>query len=379
MRTVPSVLAALTFSISATPVLAHEVSAQLLAGPSVVFDWSAQRCADDDIPDAPLRAVRLSDGSILGIDSHFNTRRFLGPDLGSLKRDCRIVYESSKSDNPADFADRTWLVAPWTDDGQTIYALSHNEYQADKHKGRCKFSDYNSCWYNTIGLFRSFDQGMSFEPADRTPIAAPTFTQDVDQGRPRGFFGPSNIIEKDGYFYSIIRNTGASGQPAGECLFRTSRVNDVSLWAYFDGQGYTPSALDPYRDHVGFRRSCLPLRGLLGDIGSLAVHKTTGLFIAVSEAQINTEAQVLMWSSLNLVEWANPVVLARFPLATSTPCKEPYGYGYPSLLDPSSPSRIFQSVSDLPFLYLTRTHFANCGMTLNRDLVRIPIRLSIAH
>jgi len=353
------------------------LSGEPISEPSVVFSWALQRCSDNDIPDAPLRALRLANGQVFALDSHFDTRRFLGDDLNSIKRDCTIIYKSRESADPAEFADRTWIVAPWSEDGKKIYALSHNEYQADKHPDRCKFLSYNACWYNTIGLVRSDDEGRSFERVGNKPIAAPAFRQEVDQGRPRGFFGPSNILKNDGYYFSLIRTTGGAAQPSGTCLFRTAHVGEISSWTYFDGRNFVPSALDPYQDNISHVQPCAPLGNIRGAIGSVVRHQRTGLFVSATEFRdpVDQQGQVLISTSTDLINWSSPQVLMHLPLGYAKTCSDRYVFQYPSLLDPESSSINFETVSDYPFLYLTRVRMENCGMTLNRDLIRRRIHL----
>src|SRR5665213_225685 len=80
--------------------------AETIGQPSPVFRWSTDRCDDQDIPDAPIRALHLVDSTVLAFDSHFNSRRFLGGTLDSIRRDCAVVYKSPENADPAASADR---------------------------------------------------------------------------------------------------------------------------------------------------------------------------------------------------------------------------------------------------------------------------------
>ena len=64
------------------------------------------------------------------------------------------------------------------------------------------------------------------------------------------------------------------------------------------------------------------------------------------------------------------------PLLTRLDCGRPAAFYYPALLDPASDSRNFETIGDRPFLYLTRLNLENCRVTRNRDLVRLPVRVS---
>ena len=166
-----------------------------------IFDWKGSRCADDDIPDTPLRAVRIAPTSVVAFSTHFDNRRFLGKNLGSIVRDCAVVFAGEGSPNPEDYSDRVWIASTWSDGGRTIFALGHDEYQAHRHPGRCRFSTYMQCWYNAIVLLRSDDAGLKFSRIGERPVASIPVRQDVDQGHNRGFFEPTNIVKRgDAYF-----------------------------------------------------------------------------------------------------------------------------------------------------------------------------------
>jgi hypothetical protein len=47
-----------------------------------VFLWAPDRCAEDDVPDAPLRAVRVDDYHVIAFATHEQNRALLGPNLG---------------------------------------------------------------------------------------------------------------------------------------------------------------------------------------------------------------------------------------------------------------------------------------------------------
>ncbi len=49
---------------------------------------------------------------------------------------------------------------------------------------------------------------------------------------------------------------------------------------------------------------------------------------------------------------------------------------YPSILDPTSGSRNFETSGRRPYLYFTRMHYRACQQTSDRDLVRVQIEFS---
>ena len=93
-----------------------------------VFDWSRQACESRDLPDEPARAYRDAGGEVHLFASHYVSRAMIGPELGRVKHDCRIVMTSERSALPQLFADHEWIASPYTLDGRTIFALVHDEY-----------------------------------------------------------------------------------------------------------------------------------------------------------------------------------------------------------------------------------------------------------
>ena len=137
---------------------------------------------------------------------------------------CATIVASSFPDSartiPQDYSDRVWISALWSEDGRTIFALGHDEYQAHRHPNRCRFSTYLECWYNAIVPLRSDDGGEAFSRIGERPVATLPIRQDVDQGHPRGFFEPTNIIKRGDAFFTLIRAGAEGPQKAGTCLFR---------------------------------------------------------------------------------------------------------------------------------------------------------------
>ena len=340
------------------------------------FLWTRDRCAEDDIPDAPLRAVRLDDDHVIAFATHEQNRAFLGPNLGTLKRDCRIVFAGRHSDRPEDYSDRVWIASTWSEGGRTIFALGHDEYQAHRHAGRCRFAAYAECWWNAIVLLRSDDGGRSFSRVGDRPVATIPSRQDVDQGHSRGFYEPSNIVKHGDAYYALIRAGGEGAQQAGTCLFRTNDLTRPEFWRFFDGQGFSPNA-DPYRDDVRNAKPCAPMKGLRGSVGSVTYAPAFGVYIAVSAfgSKRSSESGFYYSVSTDLIHWSE----GRLFLPLSTPWSASCGedrFIYPSLVDPRSPSRNFDVVGPDPYLYFVRQHFDGCQGTMQRDLVRMKVRLS---
>lgn len=342
-----------------------------------IFDWNASRCADDDIPDAPLRAVRIAPTRVVAFSTHFDNRRFLGRNLGSIVRDCAVVFAGKGSPNPEDYSDRVWISSTWSDGGQTIFALGHDEFQAHRHLGRCRFSTYMQCWYNAIVLLRSDDAGLTFSRIGERPVASIPIRQDVDQGHNRGFFEPTNIVKRGNAYFALIRTGPEGAQEPGTCLFRTDDLTRPESWRFYDGEGFSAN-VDPYRDDVSRARPCAPLKGLKGIVGSVVYAADYGAYVAVSDFGSKNPGESGFYYSVStdLIHWSEGRIF--LPLATpwSTACGQDH-FAYPSLVDVDSPSRNFDVVTGDPYLYFVRRHFEGCRGTMRRDLVRMRLRLTL--
>jgi hypothetical protein len=374
---VVAVLAAL-FHGSAAAQKPPPIAIQVVSEKEVVFESKRQGCAQFDLPDTPLHAFRRSDGQIVGFATHHVNRRFFISATGEFRRDCEAVFRGDHDPDPAAYNDRIWILAPWTLDGQNIVALGHNEYQGEKHPGRCAYKKYNECWYNSIVLLQSRDGGRSFQKMPGTlPIATATFRYEDHQGQPRGFFGPTNMVEHAGRFHTVIFTTGGEGQKRGNCLFRSSRPADDAAWEYWTSEGFRPSRRDPYKATES-SLPCEPLWGLGGRVWSIARHKASGMYLATVGMQPADAATGMIGisTSEDLIRWSRPIPLFSVPLIWSRNCADKVRYGYPALLDLSSEDRMFSDVGDEPHIYMTELHFEKCGGTFDRNLIRYRLRIT---
>src|SRR5262245_47843585 len=225
---------------------------------TTVFKWSSDACDPNDIPDTPARAFRDSSGRVQLLASHYATRRFAGPDLNNVRHEWPVLLDSALNPDTAAFRDKNWLAAPYTLDGQTIYALLHEEYEGYTHPGGCDPSyqgfEVQRCWYNAVTFARSTDAGSSYQLAPRASrlVAALPYRYEIGAGS-YGYFNPSNIVYRpdDGYYYVLVashRDYGA--QRAGDCLLRTQNLADPGSWRGWDGTSFSVSFVDPYAGTV---------------------------------------------------------------------------------------------------------------------------------
>lgn len=347
-----------------------------------VFDPKRDACDGDDVPDTAARAFRDGDGQVVLFAMHTLNRALRGPDLKSLKIDCRSPLASGGKADPALYDDASWIAATWTEDGRRVAALIHHEFQANTHEGACRFKVYLACWYNTIVGAGSADGGRSFERATPPAVmAAAPFRQDVGQGRHRGFFNPSNIVGDGPERYVLSSTTGWAGQDSGPCLFRTRTPFDPASWRAYDGSAFTSRFGDPYRSEAK-PKPCLSIRPFPAPVGSVARHRASGAWLAVFQAKADggefPEPGIYATASRDLIRWDKP----RLVLAGATLYDDPCGasgrmIAYPSLIDPRSERRNFDDVGDTADLYYSDIRVEGCAITSDRVLRRRPVAIRV--
>ena len=359
----------------------------LVGEEQTVFDYTEDACSPIDIPDAPARAFRDAEGHVHLIASHYVTRAMVGPSLDAVRHDCRRVMVSDLDGDPARFDDREWVAAPYTTDGRAIHALIHNEYQGYRHPGRCSSGAHLKCWYNSITLARSSDGGRTFRHAapPRHLVASVPYRYEPDAG-PFGLFQPSNIVRGpgDGHYYALIHAEAFRAQREGTCVIRTARLDRPDTWRAWSGSGYDVRFADPYGSSSEGGHLCTPVSSaeIAGMTHSLTYNTYLDKYVLVApSADRQPGRRGVVWgfyysTSDDLIDWA-PRRLIREAVQTSQfRCGDRNPVGHPSLLDPDSPSRNFETTGRRPWLYFTRFHPKQCRLALNRDLVRVRVRFS---
>jgi hypothetical protein len=359
-----------------------------VTGPQqTLFSWRRQACEPRDIPDAPARAFRDAAGQVHLIASHYVSRQSVGPNLNRVKHRCAVIMQSDYNPDPSKFEDKEWILAPYTTDGKTVYALVHDEYQGNTHPGRCASGIYLRCWYNAVTLAVSTDGGQSFRHARPPPgnlVAEVPYRYQNDAGRV-GIFTPSNIVVKDGYYYSLVSAPRYRAQHPGTCVIRTKRLADPKSWRAWGGDGFDVTFVDPYtpgfvpRDHL-----CEPvsLREITDMTQSLTYNTYFKKYLLVAPAgdydgRKRRNVYGFYYSlSGDLIHWSKRKLIREAALPPTYRCGESDPVFYPSVLDPGSKSRNFRTTGRRPYLYFTRFHYKSCNQTLDRDLVRVPIEFS---
>ncbi|MCI2398465.1 hypothetical protein [Aliiroseovarius subalbicans] len=347
-----------------------------------VFDWSKDSCGPGHFADLPVRAFRDADDVVHLIISHTETRRMSGPDLSRLSVPCDVIMRSTQDPDPARFAFKEWIGAVYSEDGKTVHALVHNEFQGNAvGQAACTSRDYFKCWYNSVTYTRSTDGGATFTrpitPPDHLVASIPHRYQ-PDAGI-FGVFSPSNIIAHDGQYYAYVKAQVPPDGAQHVCLIRTDQLDDPRAWRFRSVLGFDGQFIDPFRDTEAstFLAQCDPIS--LPEIAqmyeSITWNTVLKKFVLVGTSSDPRREPNLFGFyyafSDDLVTWEHrkPLLEVRLPWRVSDP-NVPV-YMYPTLIDADSPSRNFETTGASMHLYFTRLNTGQSG--LDRDLVRVRV------
>ena len=304
----------------------------VVTGPEeVVFDWTTDRCEDAHIPDITARAFRNADGEVSLTIGHWNNYRMIGPSLDDLASDCATIQLGSDYDpDPAAFNDSEWIGSVYTDDGETVYAVVHNEYRGDTHDaarpGQCPSDQRLPCLDTSFTMAVSTDGGDTFDHIAEPPnhlIATLPYTY-RDDTVPSGIRQPSNIVQGPDGLYYLFGNV--SDQPDEEqwvCAMRTPDLADPSAWRYWTGSDFTGEWKDPYLEAVTEDDKCAPfeLGPLTGSVQeSVVFDEALGRYVMVGVAfdpvALDPNWAFYTSTSEDLIEWTIREPLLTLPVGS---------------------------------------------------------------
>jgi hypothetical protein len=387
MRARLLMLLSLASFLLAAPV-AQAVSVSI--GPrETIYDYDTERCRDFDWPDIPVRAFRdsLNRVQLVTGTGAVPNNRLIGPDFDNLTRDCTPLLTNSNNPLPSEYDDAEWLSGIYTPDGQVVYALVHSEYHGLAHPGYCG-DDFVECRFTSITSAVSTNRGDSYTQAAAPGhlVASIPYRSVPGDGR-YGFFSPSNIVEKDGWFYSMILSSQKyRKQASGVCLMRTQNLADPKSWRAWDGEGFTVRFIDPYRDSARSlsRHVCQVLSPEeLGELNRSVVWSTylDKWVVAGTSTVYLPEYGSLVRSfyfstSDDLIDWTPRQLLMYVETNETYQCGDPDPAAYPSFVDPDSTDRNFNTIDQTTHLYFTTFRRENCMTTSKRDLKRVEVQFS---
>lgn len=348
-----------------------------LSSPRPALDW--QKCDEFDIPDEGLRAFRAADSQVVGIASSARTRILKGASLLDMKKQCAVSLDSAGNPDPAAHDDRTFLASLWSPDGVNVVGIGHDEYHGESHPGRCLWATPRQCRYGTLVFLNSNDGGNQFQRMATRPLAAVPVRQAGDAGRDVGFFQPSNIFHWGNAEYVFVRSSGGGVQKPATCLLRATRPLDPDSWQIYDGKSFRTQRFDPYLDDPAKYVPCANIPGLIGMVWSVLTHEPTGTLVALLTVSdpVTRGNRLAISTARDPLHWTRPTEIQADFLFAHPECGKEGAYFYPSLIDPTSPSRNFDTTGDDPVLFLTHIKIANCRLTLTRDLYYVPAHLKV--
>lgn len=375
--------AALTLPLSAigatfTPLITANSSAA-----ETVFSWRNDRCFDENTPDSPARAFRSSTGHVFVYASHYKNIPLVGTSIDQVKPACANHFSASFNDNPDQYDARIWLQTFYSvDGGQKIYSLASSDYHGKWfNKCRIKKQTSHDCWMSAIVLAYSDDGGKTFDtapPPEHIVANSPQRFLPTHSGS-IGFLTTSNIVKIGDYYYSLFNTAAYKNQSGGNCLVRTNDLSSAASWRAWDG--------NDFKDQLRYRPSaesngytCKTLSTLPFKIRSLLWHEASHGYIATFEKtnevtgpQPRTDVIFAYSWSKDLKTWSDPREIMT--LQGPPGCKSPQTAGaYPSIIDSDSEDENFGTVGHAGYLYYTKFNLhQSCSLTLDRDLVRIPI------
>lgn len=372
----------LTFDVSVGPI-------------EVVIDGPSTACGPLDIFDLPLRAVRLSDGTVLAIAANApSTFMMKGGDLTHLRKTCVDALPSPKSVSARQYENWYWIGSLFRQ-GAVVHALIHNEYH-DPVSPSCRIGDTspaNPCWYNSINYASSVDNGQSFRtptaplqvvaPAPETwNPAAPWRCNGSSHCPHYGYETPTNMFTGlDGRIYAgfiSVPGAAAPTQFGGMCLMRTTTPSDPSSWRAWDGASFSLEMQSPYASGSTIVPACAYVDPLNLPAGATSITYSTYLqrYIAIGYSQDVSNCGFTYSTSRDLIRWTASALLYRHPL--NTYCGNSASLrgkaAYPTLIDPTDGGDNFDRAGPRPYLYFVRW---NGDTQFTREIVRVPLAFNI--
>jgi hypothetical protein len=347
-----------------------------------VYDWSQMACFPHQFPDGPARAFRDSQGRIQLILAHIDNTRMVGADFNSLVRECTVIRGSPNDPFAGHYNNTNFISTLYTANGSDVFALGLNEHRVNTNPALCPSGRSADCQYASTLFFTSTNAGASYTNASppNQYVAGVPYRYWPNLGR-HGIAEPSNIIEKDGYYYTMLFSLrGTREQRPGACLMRTRNIADPTSWRAWDGAGFTVRFINPYLEPGAppERHVCHPVS--FDQIGSIQRSLTFNtylnkFFVIGTDVEFDPQRQTLIRAfyysfSDDLINWSHKQLL----LELSQTCG--LDRAYPAVIDHTSTDRNFGNAGQRAYLYYTRFNFSNCQLASDRDLVRVPIEFA---
>ena len=337
-----------------------------------------------DVPDIPARAF---------FDAAANTTRMVvgsttyhrmsGPSLLGLVRDCAVAWNETGDPNPAHFAGDEFLDSTWAFPNGTVYSLVHTEYPGNVYHN-CTISAYPTCWTVSVGLAVSHDAGATWAHARPPPahlVAAVPYGYNQSQ-LASGWGDPSNLLEKDGYFYAALWNRNAVGlQAPGVCVARTADLSDPAAWRAWGGAAFDVAFASPYTLPPGAAGAhvCVPTNLPNCPVGGWAWSAPLGAYLAALDCSLQGGAHFYVAASDDLLHWGAPQTLYQASDLPADVRRNVTAMTYPTWLDARAPARGDANFATLgEEAYLSWVSIGHSPYTDGRRLWVTPVRFALA-
>ena len=352
-----------------------------------MFTWKTDKCNDDYLPNSPARALRLANGKLALVAAHYTNGFLIGRNFAELKPDCAIQSGGTEANSPDAMDTRWWVQAVWPLPSERTFALVSHEYLGGRFPGRCDITTGPKpyCWYSYIGKAEAANRDLKFRllPREQRVAAAPPFKYDPRAPSREGFFTTSNIVA-DGQWVYFASWMDMPDNQHGNCLFRAPVTAVEGTWlALHDGE-FTQPFPDPYRSSYEILKAAkcdiIGKNVFRGPIRSMVKLVKENMWAAVFQSTWPPDnlsapkSGVYVSFSPDLRSWSAPALVFA--------ARQPWGrkdcddfFEYPSLIDHASRTPAFDTAGDEMYLYLTRFNFKSCRKGLDRDLVRIRIKV----
>ncbi|AJE22088.1 hypothetical protein [Azotobacter chroococcum] len=331
---------------------------------------SGDPCGNMSIPDSPARAIRLRNGELALMASHFTNVPLRGRDLKNLNVACEAAVRPALNPDPEAFNDRFWVQALYPLSNAKVLGISSHEYDGGRHKGMCHSKSHNDCWYSSIIFTEANESKLQFKPIDRKArvLLRPDQLFDPQGTGQRGYFSVSNIVQSKKWIYLYAYAEKTDGVRHGNCLLR-ARANNPLEWSIYSNEGFKPIKENPKCKVIGAQIIGGPIRSI---VYAEPLKKFVAIFLT-GEAE---NEGIYYSTSNNLIDWSKREKIISL--------HSPYGrngcgkfFYYPSAIDENSRSEIFDMVGKKFYIYLTRFNFDDCNRNhRKRDLVRFPVHIT---
>jgi hypothetical protein len=358
------------------PALAAGQAPTLVISPSgnphPVYVWATQSCDAEAIPDAPARAFRRADDQVALIATHYENWSLLGTSPADLKPRCGTIFSSKKASDPD--LGKVWIEAVYSPDGRRVAAIgSRDMTEVMKRRGCRATGGQGACWLNDLVSLGSSDMGDTFSLGETVASFGSTYPEG-EKGR-LGAFTTSNIVAWEGTHVMLAWVEAPPRQARGNCLLSSRDPMDGRSWRAWNGRDFGAD--------LALGEPCEPvsLGFLPNEVRSLSWSARHKQWIAVysSRQKLAGDREPVpgFYYSLSpdLRSWSTPQRIMAAPTRPREQQSE-FFVAYPSLIDPESRSRNFDTVDgSSPLLFYTVHRLRNGSGTLNRDLYAQPLDL----